>query len=79
MTTVNGQPATNTGQVIDLDGDAVTLTASVGTVVNNGNGTWTWTFTPTNGPADSQTVIITGNDGRGGIGQGLFSLTVVWP
>ncbi|MGQ9887962.1 MAG: hypothetical protein ACUVSX_05665 [Aggregatilineales bacterium] len=76
---VNGQMVTNTGQVIDLDGDLVTLTASVGTVVNNGNGTWTWTFTPTNGPADSQTVIITGNDGRAGIGQGLFSLTVVWP
>ena len=79
VTAVNGQMVTNTGQVIDLDGDFVTLTASVGTVVNNGNGTWTWTFTPANGPADSQTVIITGSDGRGGIGQGLFSLTVVWP
>ena len=79
VTVVNGQQATNSGQYIDPNGDPVTLTASVGNVENNGNGTWSWTFTPTNGTADSQTVTITANDGRGGIGQALFSLVVTLP
>jgi hypothetical protein len=30
------------GTVVDTDGDAVTLTASIGSVVDNGDGTWTW-------------------------------------
>ncbi|MDP9121980.1 MAG: right-handed parallel beta-helix repeat-containing protein, partial [Acidobacteriota bacterium] len=57
--TVNeGQTAANGGTVLDKDGDPVTLTASVGTVVQNGNGTWSWSF-PVNDPAQSQTVTIT--------------------
>ena len=71
-----GQTAGNTGTVTDANGDTVTLTASVGTVVNNGNGTWSWSFTTSDGPAQSQTVTITGDDGQGGVSSTSFDLTV---
>jgi len=75
--TVNeGQTAANTGTVTDANHDTVTLTASVGTVVNNGNGTWSWSFATTDGPAQSQTVTITGDDGHGGVSSTSFSLVV---
>ena len=47
-------------------GDTVTLTASVGTVTKSGSnaaGTWAWSYATTDGPAQSQTVTITANDG----------------
>ena len=75
--TVNeGQTAANTGTVKDGNREAVTLTASVGTVVNNGDGTWSWSFATSDGPAQSQTVTITGDDGHGGVSSTSFSLTV---
>jgi YVTN family beta-propeller protein len=80
--TVNeGQTAANTGTVTDANGDTVTLTASVGTVVNNGNGTWSWSFITSDGPTQSQTVTITGDDGPARIlpdstSTTSFSLTV---
>lgn len=58
-----GSAASNTGTFSDADGDTVTLSASVGTVTASGPGTWTWAHTPADGPADSQTVTITANDG----------------
>jgi CSLREA domain-containing protein len=76
--TVNeGQTAANTGTVTDAENDPVTLTASVGTVINNGNGTWSWSFATTDGPTQSQTVTITGNDGQGGTSTTTFALVVV--
>jgi CSLREA domain-containing protein len=73
--TVNeGQTAANTGTVSDAENDTVTLTASVGTVINNGNGTWSWSFATTDGPTQSQTVTITGNDGQGGTSTTTFAL-----
>ena len=77
--TVNeGQTATNGGTVSDFDGGAITLTASAGTVVNNGDGTWSWSF-PATDPAQSQTVTITAtaNDGSSLAGSVSFGLTVV--
>jgi len=75
--TVNeGQTAANTGTVKDGNRETVTLTASVGTVVNNGDGTWSWSFTTSDGPAQSQTVTITGDDGKGGVSTTTFALTV---
>jgi len=67
--TVNeGGTATNTGTWSDADaGDTVTLSASVGSVVQSGtnaSGTWSWAFGTTDGPDDSQTVTITANDGH---------------
>lgn len=70
------QTATNLGTVTDANGDTVSLSASVGAVVNNGDGTWSWSFTTGDGPADSQTVTITGDDGQGGTSTTTFSLTV---
>lgn len=70
------QTATNLGTVTDANGDTVSLSASVGAVVNNGDGTWSWSFTTGDGPADSQTVTITGDDGHGGTNTTTFSLTV---
>ena len=50
--TVNeGTTATNTGTNNDPGGDTVTLSASVGTIINNGNGTWSWSFLATPAPA----------------------------
>jgi hypothetical protein len=57
--------ASNTGTFSDVDGDAVTLSASIGTVTPSGTGTWSWNHTPADGPADSQTVTITADDGTG--------------
>lgn len=71
-----GAIATNTGSVSDPDGDDVTLTASAGTVTNNGDGTWSWSMDAVDGPADSQMVTITADDGRGGTAQTSFDLTV---
>jgi YVTN family beta-propeller protein len=74
--TVNeGQTAANTGTVSDAAHNTVTLTASVGTVVNNGDGTWSWSFLASE-PIPSQTVTITGNDGHGGTGSTSFTLMV---
>ncbi len=70
------QTATNSGTVSDGNGDSVTLSASVGAVVNNGDGTWSWSFTTGDGPTDSQTVTITGDDGQGGTSTTSFSLSV---
>jgi len=75
--TVNeGQTAANTGTVTDNNHDTVTLTASVGTVINNGDGTWSWSFGTTDGPTQSQTVTITGDDGQGGTSTTSFALVV---
>ncbi|MDQ4131683.1 MAG: multicopper oxidase domain-containing protein [Actinomycetota bacterium] len=70
-----GQPATMTGIHHDLDGDPVTLTANIGSVVDNGNGTWTWNYTPTD-VSQSQTVFVTATDAAGNKGQHGFDLVV---
>jgi CSLREA domain-containing protein len=76
--TVNeGQTAANTGTVTDAENDTVTLSASVGSVINNGNGTWSWSFLTSDGPTQSQTVTITGNDGQGGTSTTTFALVVL--
>ena len=75
--TVNeGDSANNSGTVSDPDGDTVTLSASVGTVINNNDGTWSWSFPTNDGPGESQTVTIDADDGNGGTAQTTFGLTV---
>ena len=80
VTVSEGQTATNSGTWSDANaGNAVTLTASVGTVTKSGTnaaGTWSWSFGTTDGPDQSQTVTITANDGAGGITSTNFALTV---
>ena len=67
---------TNTGTYGDVPADTVTLTASTGTIVNNGNGTWSWSITPSAG-INNQTVTITAADEDGGSSTTTFSLTAV--
>lgn len=75
--TVNeGSTATNSGSFSDPDGDAVTLTASVGTLTDNGNGTWSWSFATTDGPNESQTVTVTATDALDASASVTFALTV---
>jgi hypothetical protein len=77
MVTVDeGQTAINNGAVSDPDGDPVTLSASVGAVTDEGDGTWSWSFVTSDGPAESQTVAISADDGRGGMSHTTFDLTV---
>jgi CSLREA domain-containing protein len=69
-----GQTASNRGTV--SEGGIVTLTASLGTVVNQGDGTWSWSFAASDGPSQSQTVTVTGDDGFGSLRSTSFSLVV---
>jgi hypothetical protein len=71
-----GDTASNTGTVSDLDGDLVTLSASVGTVTDNGDGTWSWSLDTTDGPDESQTVTITATDSNSASSSTSFALTV---
>ncbi len=72
-----GQLAVNSGTVTDIDSAEVTLSASVGTIVDNSNGSWSWTFASQDGPVQSQTVTITADDGGGGTAQVSFELSVL--
>ncbi len=63
VTVGEGSTALNGGTVADPDGDQVTISASVGSVTNNGDGTWSWSYPTTDGPDESQTVTITADDG----------------
>lgn len=76
VTVDEGSGAANTGTFSDPDGDPVTLSASIGAVVDNGGGIWAWNFATTDGPAESQTVTITGTDDKGAQGEATFELVV---
>jgi hypothetical protein len=76
VTIGEGRRATNHGTVTDLDGDTVTLLASAGSVTKEANGSWIWALTTSDGPAQSQTITITADDGRGGVTSVSFALTV---
>ncbi|NIP87391.1 MAG: hypothetical protein GTO03_18295, partial [Planctomycetales bacterium] len=71
-----GQVATNSGLVSDIDGDSPTLTVSLGTLMDHGDGTWSWEFATNDGPSQSQTITLTADDGQGGVGQATFELIV---
>lgn len=70
-----GQTADNAGTLSDPDLDVVTLTASAGTITNNSDGTWSWSFETTDGPAQTQVVTLTADDGHGVV-TSTFDLTV---
>jgi len=75
VTVDEGQTAVNTGTFASDDG-AVTLSASVGTVIDAGGGNWSWSFATADGPAQSQTVTITGTDHLDQDGEVTFNLVV---
>ena len=66
------------GTYADTDGDAVTLSASLGTVTDNMDGTWTWDHTVT-GAEGTQFVYITATDANGLKDQALFHVKVNGP
>ena len=71
-----GTTITNTGTWSDPNAtDVVTLTASAGTVVKNANGTWSWSLASSDNQA-ATSVMITANDGNGGISTTSFAFTV---
>ena len=76
VTVSEGATAGNTGTLSDPGADTVTLTASVGTVLDNGNGTWSWSFDTSDGPDESQTVTITATDSDGAATSTTFALVV---
>ncbi len=79
LATVSGpvlSTITNTGTYADVAADTVTLTASIGTIVNNGNGTWSWSIVPSN-TVSNQTVTITASDEDGGSTNVTFLLNAL--
>jgi ELWxxDGT repeat protein len=75
---VNGSKGTvvnNTGLWNDLDQDAVSLSASLGSVVKDTNGTWTWSLT-TNTILTNQLVTISAVDALGGFSTTNFTVNV---
>ena len=71
-----GQSAINFGTWSDPNGDAVSLAASVGAVVQDANGTWSWSFPTSDGPDQSRTVIITATDSTGAVSTATFNMVV---
>ena len=57
---------------------AVSISASVGVVVDNGDGTWSWSFN-TSAPIETQVVSITATDSQGDQKSLTFQLTVKLP
>ncbi len=77
VTVDEGQLATNSGTYSAGSQAALVISASVGTAGQSGTptgGTWNWSYTPDDGPADSATVTMAGDNGS--IGTETFSLTV---
>jgi FtsP/CotA-like multicopper oxidase with cupredoxin domain len=74
-TAAQGAPATMKGTYDDRDGDAVALSASSGTVTDDGGGRWTWTEN-LGAEETPKTVFITGTDSKGNHGQAPFDLKV---
>ncbi len=73
----SGGIATRRGTFGSPDGIAVTLTTSLGAVVqNNGNGTWTWSYS---GPDITNYVYITATDSEGRRDQTVFRVKVGAP
>ena len=70
------QTAEMTGRVLDVDGDLVTLSTSLGEIGDKGFGAWEWLFSTHDGPTESQTVTVSADDGHGVIAHATFVLTV---
>lgn len=76
VTVDEGQTAVNSGTFSDPGLDTVALSASAGTIIDNGNGTWSWSLNAVEGPGDSQTVTVTATDSDGTATSVTFGLVV---
>jgi hypothetical protein len=70
-----GMVATMTGTWGDVGADAVTLSASLGSITQNGDGTWSWSYAAADG-LNTQGVTITATDDDLGESSVTFDLTV---
>ncbi len=70
-----GSVINNAGLWNDLDQDAVSLSASLGTVIKDSNGTWTWSLS-TNTILSNQLVTISAVDAYGGFSTTTFTVNV---
>src|SRR5690606_15017791 len=61
------------------DGQPVSLTTTVGTVVDTGGGTWAWTYDATGAAPHVEYVYVTGSDPAGRVDQAVFRLKVGAP
>lgn len=72
-----GDVAQNSGTFFDLEGPAVVVTSSVGTIVqDNIAGTWTWSFDTLDGPDGSRAVTVIATDSDGDETSATFTMTV---
>jgi hypothetical protein len=76
LTVNEGTTAANSGTVLVELADTPVLTASTGTVIDNGSGSWSWSFDTMDGTDDSQTVTVYADDGRGATDSITFELIV---
>lgn len=75
-----GSAAANNGTFSDANAsDNISISASFGTIAKAGlnSGTWTWSWNAIDGPAPSQNVIVTAEDGQGGVATSSFTVTVL--
>src|SRR2546421_2005788 len=63
VTTPENVPATNSGKFADYD-DAITITASQGTITDHGDGTWSWAQTGDETNSGTVTITATNADGN---------------
>lgn len=71
-----GDTVVNTVTFSDPGADTVSLTASLGSVVDNGDGSWSWLFATRDGPNESQLVTITATDSDSASTDAMFDLVV---
>ncbi len=58
-----GGLATNSGTYVSFGTGPIVLSSSVGQIIDNGDGTWSWSYLTDDELDDSQTVIVTIDDG----------------
>lgn len=78
ITSLNIDEGTSTSKAIttsDVPADTVSVTASIGTITNNGSGSWTWNYEGIDDLATTS-VTITATDEDGGLASASFELTV---
>jgi len=72
-----GDSLTMHGKFVDTDGESVSLSASIGTVSDDGGGNWTWTYTAVGG--EDPFVYILATDAGGRKDQAAFALNINRP
>lgn len=81
VTGLEGSLISNEGSFMDgdiLDDLSLSVTTGPGTVTKSGtnSGTWTWNYVGPDGPSDAVDVVITADDGNGGVASYAFQFNV---